>query len=361
MGRRRRGELTSLSKREKLVKLINEAIKSGARKKVACEEVNLSFKTFLRWTKNGLVIADKRPDAIRPEPSNKLSAEEEKEIVTLCNEPEYASLAPSQIVPTLLDKERYIASESTFYRVLHKHGQLYRRGKSQPPRRRARPTTYTTSKANEVWSWDITYCASQVKGQFYYLYMFMDIYSRKIVGYEVHEKECGTLAAELIQRCKLRESCLNQPLVLHSDNGAPMKAVTMKTKLEELGITPSYSRPRVSNDNPFSEAIFRTFKYRPNWPSSGFKSLDEVRDWTQVFVDWYNNDHKHSKLNFVTPSERHKGKDKAILARRKLVLEIAKAAKPYRWSGSVRNCDPKGPVTLNPERIDQVEELEKVA
>ena len=308
-----------------------------------------------------MVKKDKRADAIRPTPSNKLSAKEESAVLEVCNRPEYASLPPSQIVPELLDKKLYIASESSFYRILHKYGQLYRRGRSQPPKNKAKPTTYSASKPNEVWSWDITYCASQVKGQFFYLYMFMDLFSRKIVGYEVHDKECGELASELIQRCQLREQCFNQAMVLHSDNGAPMKAVTMKTKLEELGITPSYSRPRVSNDNPFSEALFKTLKYRPNWPSSGFKSLSDTRVWAGKFVDWYNNKHKHSQLNFVTPSERHKGEDQEILTTRKLVLETAKAANPYRWSGEVRNCMAKGPITLNPDKEKEENELDKAA
>lgn len=356
---RRRGELALFSERQKLVSLIDDAVIEGARKKIACVEAGLSLRTYRRWVKGGEIKKDKRADAVRPVPCNKLSAEEENAILELCNQPEYASLPPPQIVPALLDKKVYLASESSFYRVLHKHGQLNRRGRSQPPINRAQPTTYIATKANEVWSWDITYCASEVKGLFYYLYMFMDIYSRKIVGYEVHEKECGALAAQLIQRCKLREQCFNQSLVLHSDNGAPMKAVTMKAKMEELGITSSYSRPRVSNDNPFSESIFKTLKYRPNWPSSGFKSISKVRDWADNFVDWYNNTHKHSKLNFVTPSERHRGEDQAILAARKLVLETAKAARPLRWSGNVRNCESKGPTTLNPEKKTVEIKLEK--
>jgi len=347
--------------RQKLVSLIDDAVTVGARKKRACVEAGLSLRTYRRWVKGGKIKEDRRSEAVRPPPCNKLSADEECAILDLCNRPEYASLPPSQIVPELLDKKVYLASESSFYRVLHKHGQLHRRGRSQPPRNRAQPTTYIASKANEVWSWDITYCASQVKGQFYYLYMFMDLYSRKIVGYEVHEKECGELAAELIQRCKLREQCFNQALVLHSDNGAPMKAVTMKAKLEELGITPSHSRPRVSNDNPFSEALFKTLKYRPSWPSSGFKSLSKTRDWAESFVDWYNKKHKHSKLNFVTPTERHQGEDQEILAARKLVLEAAKIVNPYRWSGEVRDCKPKGPTMLNPDKKKEEVELEKAA
>jgi len=133
-----------------------------------------------------------------------------------------------------------------------------------------------------------------------------------------------------------------------------MKAQTMKAKLEELGVLPSYSRPRVSNDNPFSEALFRTLKYRPEWPSSGFVSLSEARDWVENFTHWYNNKHRHSKLNFVTPEQRHAGKDREILEKRKVVLEAAKEINPNRWSKGVRNCEPIGVVTLNPNEQKQL-------
>ena len=172
------------------------------------------------------------------------------------------------------------------------------------------------------------------------------------MDYEVHERECGELAAELIQRCMLREQCFSAPLVLHSDNGAPMKAQTMKAKLEELGVLSSYSRPRVSNDNPYSESLFRTLKYRPEWPSTGFITLGEARGWVQSFVGWHNEKHKHSKINFITPSQRHAGKDEEILSNRKTVLEAARKRKPLRWSKGVRNCDPVGPVSLNPDDVD---------
>ena len=190
--------------------------------------------------------------------------------------------------------------------------------------------------------------------------MFEDIYSRKIVGYEVHERECGELAAQLMQRNMLREQCFNQPLVLHSDNGAPMKCLTMKAKLEELGVTASLSRPSVSNDNPYSEALFRTLKYRPQWPSKGVNSLTETREWVDKFVTWYNYEHKHSKLNFVSPGERHAMQDKDILSKRKTVLEAAQGKNPMRWPNGIRNCDPVGPVMLNPDK-EPDEEKQKVA
>lgn len=272
----------------------------------------------------------------------------------VCNKPEYSSLPPSQIVPILLDKGRYLGSEATYYRVLKAHGQLQHRGRNQARKKRSKPTSHAANGPNEVWSWDITYLATKVRGQFYYLYLFEDIYSRKIVGYEVHEQECGERAAELVQRCMLREQCFNKPLVLHSDNGAPMKAQTMRVKLEELGVQSSYSRPRVSNDNPYSESLFRTLKYHPEWPSSGFADLSEARDWVQRFMGWYNDEHRHSKLNFVTPAQRHAGLDGEILSSRKKVLEAAKAKKPNRWSREVRNCEPVGVVMLNPDKPEQL-------
>ena len=297
-----------------------------------------------------LEVGDKRSEANKPEPKNKLTQAEREAILDVCNSAEYANLPPSQIVPSLLDDGIYIASTSTFYRTLKQAGQLAHRGRSKARKKVRKPTTYTASKANEVWSWDITYCPSKVRGQYYYLYMIEDIYSRKIVGYEVHENECGVKAGELLERTCWREKTGRSPLVLHSDNGAPMKAVTMKVKMEELGITPSYNRPRVSNDNPFSESTFRTLKYRPDWPSHGFSDLSEVRDWVQGFVTWYNTEHKHSRIKFVTPSERHDGLDTEILEKRRKVLLVARAKNPLRWSGDIQDCNAIGVVTLNPDR-----------
>ena len=213
-----------------------------------------------------------------------------------------------------------------------------------------------------MFCWDITYLPSTVRGQFFYWYMLEDLYSRKIVGDEVYEQESGELAADLLQRTLLRENCLHSGIVLHSDNGAPMKSQTLRAKAYELGVTTSYSRPRVSNDNPFAESLFRTCKYRPEWPSNGFKSLEDARAWVLKFTRWYNYEHKHSQLNFVTPHQRHTGQDKAILAERKTVMEAAKAANPNRWGKrNVRNCDPVGPTTLNPEKKPAKQEEKQAA
>ena len=188
-----------------------------------------------------------------------------------------------------------------------------------------------------------------VAGMFFYLYLIVDIYSRKIVGWEVHDRESSEQASALIRKAVLSEGCIGQPLVLHADNGSPMKGATMKTTMEKLGITSSYSRPRVSNDNPFSEALFRTFKYRPNWPTKGFATKADAQNWVKSFANWYNDEHLHSAIRFVTPNARHSGDDRETLANRAILYASARARNPQRWSGKTRNWQPAGPVWLNPE------------
>ena len=232
---------------------------------------------------------------------------------------------------------------------------MHHRGKAKAKQERRAVTTHIEEAANEVWSWDISYLPSQVRGRFFYLYLIMDIFSRKIVGWEVHPHEGGGEAATLIQRAVIAESCFRKPLVLHSDNGSPMKSQTMQTKLYDLGIIQSHSRPRVSNDNPYSESLFRTLKYCPQWPSQGFESVMTAREWVSKFTHWYNEEHRHSRIRFVTPMQRHQGEDASILAKREEVYAHAKEKHPNRWSGQTRNWKAVGRVTLNPER-DEIEE-----
>lgn len=336
--------------RLQFVRWFEEAVVAGARKSAACVELNLSLRTLERWIKDGVVLADGRPEATRPVPANALDPAERQEILDVCNQPEFASLPPGQIVPRLADKGVYMASESTIYRVLRVADQQHRRGRSKPSQRHAAPTTHVASGPRQVWSWDITYLPSPVQGKYYYLYLIVDIYSRKAVGWEVYEQESGERAAELLQRSVLAESCLRSPLVLHSDNGAPMKSLTLLSKMYELGVTPSRSRPRVSNDNPYSESLFKTLKFCPQWPSTGFADLDAARSWVRDFIRWYNEEHRHSQINFVTPAERHAGKDTAILFKRDALYQQARARHPERWSGNTRNWTPRGAVTLNPAR-----------
>lgn len=323
---------------------------AGARAREACAVVGITPRTLQRWTQPGDIVADARTTTVRA-PGNQLSDEERQAVLSTCACTAYASLPPSQIVPRLADAGVYLASESTFYRVLKAAGQLHHRGRAQPPRRVPAPTSHCAAGPNQVWSWDITYLPSAVKGQYWYLYLFEDIYSRKAVGWEVCAQESGTEAAALLSRCVLSEQCYRAPsLVLHSDNGAPMKSLTLLAKMHELGITPSRGRPRVSNDNPYSEALFRTLKYCPQWPAKGFATLEGAQVWVRDFVQWYNHEHRHSRIRFVTPAQRHEGKDKGILARRHEVYEAAKLKTPERWSGETRNWRPIGAVMLNPDR-----------
>lgn len=351
--------MISAADRHQARELVAEARRAGARLGPACEQLGLSVRTYRRWTQGGALKADGRPQAERPVPANKLSVEERSRVLELCHQPAYASLPPGQIVPQLADQGEYIASESSFYRILREADEQHHRGRSQPPRAPASPPRHRADGPRQVWSWDISWLAGPVKGSFFYLYLILDLYSRKIVGWELFEAESAKHAAQLVQRAVLAEGCLDQPLVLHSDNGSPMKGATLLETLYRLGVVSSYSRPRVSNDNPFSEALFRTCKYRPAYPEQGFVSLPAARDWVQRFVHWYNQEHRHSAIQFVTPHERHEGLDHAILENRKAVYEQAKARHPERWRGATRNWDPVTAVWLNPaaEVIDQPKKL----
>ena len=334
--------------RQTAVALIGEAHQGGARLERACAELGLSVRTYQRWTAGEELKTDVRPQALRPPPANKLSTEERAQVLALCHEPAYASLPPSQIVPRLADQGEYIASESSFYRILREASEQHHRGRSRPPRPRGEPPRLCAKAPCEVWTWDISWLPGPVKGLFFYLYLIVDLYSRKIVGWEVYECESAAAAAEVVRRAVLVEQCVDRPLVLHADNGSPMKGETLLETLYRLGIGTSYSRPRTSNDNPYSEALFRTCKYRPDYPAQGFASLDEARLWMQQFVQGYNHAHCHSGIRFVTPAQRHQGQDHAILAQRQAVYEQARERHPERWAGPIRNWQPITEVWLNP-------------
>jgi transposase InsO family protein len=283
----------------------------------------------------------------RKRPANKLSEMERKRFLQVVNSPEYRDLSPKQIVPRLADKGKYMASESTVYRVLHEEDLMAHRERSRPPVHN-RPKELLATGRNQVWSWDITYLPSAVRGRFFYLYMVMDVWSRKIVGWEVHGYESMDLSSRMISRICTEMGIDEKQLRLHADNGGPMKGATMLATLQNLGVVPSFSRPSVSNDNPFSEALFRTLKYCPEYPGKPFENIDAAYDWVFVFVPWYNTEHLHSGIRFVTPDDRHFGREEEILNRRKYVYEKARRKNPERWSGETRNWNPVNTVVLNP-------------
>uniref|UniRef100_UPI0016462A51 DDE-type integrase/transposase/recombinase n=1 Tax=Sporosarcina sp. BP05 TaxID=2758726 RepID=UPI0016462A51 len=221
------------------------------------------------------------------------------------------------------------------------------RGRSKRPETKL-PESYLATAPNQVWTWDITWLKGPVRGLYYKLYLIIDLFSRKIVGWEVWGIEDAAHAEVLIKRSIISEKIHGAPLVLHSDNGSPMKAATFQVLLEKLGIQSSYSRPRVSNDNPYSEAIFRTLKYRPEFPYDGFESIENARSWTDRFVHWHTHEHQHSGINFVTPEQRHTGAYIEVLKNRHEIYQLAKQKHPERWSGSTRNWNPHESVALNP-------------
>lgn len=322
----------------------------------ACAELELSVRTFQRWVQRGdeLIDADARTTTSRPAPAHKLSEAEREQMLAVANSAEFASLPPSQIVPALADRGVYLASESSFYRVLKESSQQHHRGRAKKPSKRV-VTSHCATGPNQVWSWDITWLPAAVKGQYFYWYMMLDVFSRKIVGHEVHMAESSELAALLMRKASLAEGLAGRSLVLHSDNGSAMKGATMLATLEHLGVAASFSRPRVSNDNAYAEALFRTCKYRPDYPRKPFESLEEAQAWTQQFVRWYNQEHKHSSLKFVTPVQRHGGQASAVLKRREQLYAAAKTSNPRRWSGQTRNWTLPDEVWLNPERTQPVQ------
>jgi len=328
---------------------VAEARQQGARLAAACAVTGLSLRTYRRWTSDGEVQADGRPGAEHPAPAHKLSAAERDAILAACHEPRFASLPPSQMVPRLADEGLYLGSESSFYRVLHAADEQHHRGRAAAPQRRE-PATHEARGPNQVWCWDISYLPSGIRGLYYYLYLILDVYSRKIVGWEVEIEESGEHGAALVQRSTLSEGIAtsSQPLVLHADNGSPMKSATLLAMLQWLGVQPSHSRPRVSNDNAYAESVFRTCKYRPEYPLDGFGSLAAARAWMLRFVKWYNTEHRHSGLNFVTPLQRHTQEAAAVMHQRIELYEAARARHPRRWSQEIRDWSLPDSVWLNP-------------
>ena len=345
--------MIGLEDRQSLSQAIGVAHAAGARLHVACAVAGVDVRTLQRWKAHaGLTAGDGRPQAVRPVPSHALSGVERAELVRLANEPRFAAVPPARIVPMLADEGVYLASESTMARVLKAHGQNARRGRAKTPKTTRVPTTHIATAPGQVWCWDMTYLPANVMGRWFHLYLILDLYSRKIVGAEVHDSDDADHAVHLVRRTALAEgiASMDTKPVLHGDNGSTLKATTVLAMLHWLGVKPSYSRPRVSDDNAYAESLFRTAKYRPEFPTQGFASLEEARAWAADFVRWYNVDHRHSGIRYVSPQQRHNGQDKAILdARHELYLQ-ARQRNPARWSGDTRNWSHIDTVTLNPER-----------
>ena len=343
MGQQRSGEKVNAADRKTILALVNEGAHGGLTQDDSCEAVGVNVRTVQRWREHGHEDGRRGPTTA---PGNRLSDEERAKIVELASSAEFRDKSPHQIVPILADRGEYVACESSFYRVLKVSAALAHRGKSRP-KTVHRPKALESKKPNEVYSWDITYLLSTLRGEYFYLYMFLDIFSRKIVGWRVHAYESMELSSLLLGEICAQERINVNQLTLHADNGGPMKGATMLVTMQKLGIMPSFSRPSVSDDNPFSESLFKTLKYCPLYPSKPFASLEEASSWVEAFVAWYNDEHLHSGIKFVTPSSRHAGADFEILEKRNSVYEKAKLRNPQRWSKATRNWERIESVKLN--------------
>jgi putative transposase len=333
-----------------ILSLVDEAVRSGARYHKACEVIGLPARTLQRWRTLGPEGGEDGRHGPTKAPHNKLSEEERQKILDVANSAEMRDLSPRQIVPQLADRGVYVGSESTMYRVLEEAGQKKHRGPVKA-RTNRKPAPRVATGPNQLLCWDITYLPAAVRGTFYYLYVFIDVWSRKIVGWAVHERECEKLAAQLLEATCHQLGVDTDGIVLHSDNGAAMKGATMLAMMTSLGVTPSFSRPAVSDDNPFIESLFRTLKYRPDHPMRRFATLAEAVASIKAFVRWYNHVHLHSSIGFVTPHARHVGADLPILAHRRVVYEAARAKHPERWTGDIRDWRRPAVVSLNPDRV----------
>jgi len=324
-----------------------EACAAGAGLAAACRLIGISPRTVERWRA--------RPDSDdlrcgpKRTPTNALSQAEQAQVVTVMTSTRYQGVSPNQLVPMLADEGLYLASESTMYRLRRKLGLRSRRpsvGRTDVARA---SRLHRATGPNQVWSWDITWLPTPVRGRYLYLYLVVDVWSRRIVGWSIEEHETAEAAAVLIQRICRDTGVDPKGLVLHSDNGKPMRGSTMVATLQRLGIIPSFSRPHVSDDNPYSEALFRTLKYTPSYPNLPFADVEVASRWMARFAAWYNSEHRHSGIRFVTPDERHFGVEAGVLERRDTLYARAKASNPERWSSKTRNWTAVGAVVLNPE------------
>lgn len=309
--------------------IMQKARTDEIRQGTICSGIGIGIRTLQNWRKEGFL--DKRKGALKVV-HNKLSETEERKIQEKACLFKYKDKTPGEIVAELAEAGEYIGSVSSFYRVF-KRSNLVILNRRQKRRSKALLVEIKAGKSDEQWSWDISYLKTAVRGKYYYLYLFTDIWDRYIVGWEIHEEESGELAKELFR--KISERLNVRGIKLHSDNGGPMRSTTFRAVLEKLEVIQTFSRPSVSNDNAFSESLFSTLKRNAGYPKK-FNTLEEAREWMAKFVYWYNNEHMHTGLNYVTPAQRRKGEDKKILENRNNTFELARLAHPERWTGKTK-------------------------
>lgn len=303
--------------------------------KEACQQLHVPRSWYYRQQKEGqqtevMAVSGKVEQGMKTRSvAHQLSQAEREKVRAVLNSPRFQDKSPRQVYATLLDEGKYYCHWRTMYRILTAYGEVReRRLQTQHP---PRPKPQLVARqVNEVWSWDITWLPSAVKGRFFYLYVILDIYSRYVVGWTVASMESGALAEALIAQSCARQGIEKEQLTLHADRGGPMRGKDVTTLLQDLGVIKSHSRPRTSNDNPYSEAQFKTLKYHPKYPGY-FATIEEAREWARAFFQWYNQEHYHTGLSLLTPETVHEGRSEAVCAQRQIVLTEAFNKHPERF------------------------------
>ena len=295
--------------------------------RAACYSLDVSRAGFYRWQHP----QEKEPSCRRSPLA--LSFEEHSEVLDLLHTDRFVDKAPREIYAALLDEKSYLCSVRTMYRILEKEGELKERRKQVSRPRYTKPEILAKAP-NEAWSWDITKLKGPVKWTYFYLYVILDIYSRYVVGWMVAHREVAALARKLIADTCTKQMIQPDQLLIHADRGSSMTSKPVALLMADLGVTRSHSRPSVSNDNPYSEAQFKTMKYRPDFPER-FGSIQDARAFCQTFFPWYNTEHYHSGLGLLTPEDVHYGRASGVIADRKDVLLAAYAKHPERFKGRI--------------------------
>ncbi len=321
----------------------------------ACAALDVSKATFYRRRDRQMATACEPPP--RPQPPLKLNTQERQAVVELMHSERFVDASPHTIYATLLDERQYHCSVRTMYRILAQEGELKERRNVLKHQHYTKPELLATGP-NQLWSWDITKLKGPVKWTYFYLYVILDVYSRYVVGWMVASRESATLAKKLIDETCAKQNISPNQLTIHADRGSSMKSKAVALLMSDLGITKTHSRPHVSNDNPFSEAQFKTLKYRPGFPQR-FGSLEDSRAFCRPFFRWYNTEHRHCGIAFMTPKDVHYGRSDQVLETRSATLNAAFEDHPKRFKGK-RPAPKRLPeaVWINPPADASLEEQE---
>jgi putative transposase len=313
----------------------------------ACQALKVPRSTFYRQ-RHG---QNKRKTAVRAKPARALSEAERENVRDILNSDRFQDKSPYQVYASLLDdKQTYLCSISSMYRILHEYDEVRERRKQRQHPHYVKPELLAT-QPNQLWSWDITKLLGSAKWTYYYMYVILDVFSRYVVGWLISEQESAQLAEQFIAESCFKQNICQDQLTLHADRGSSMTSKKVAHLLADLGVTKTHSRPYTSNDNPYSEAQFKTMKYRPSYPDH-FGCIEDARAWANSFFHWYNNEHRHTGLGLMTPAAVHTGLATQITTQRQTTLQAAYEKHPERFvKGQPQPLQIPGKVWINPPQL----------